>query len=117
MSEKQLIYLASPYSHDDPAIREQRFNDVARIAALLFSRGEFVFSPILHSHPMAELHDLPNDWEFWQSYDRLMLSRCDVMYILMINGYLESLGVDAERDTAIDCDIPIVYIDSNGNTD
>ena len=34
-----MIYLATPYSHPDPAVREQRFQVVNRAASSLKRRG------------------------------------------------------------------------------
>ena len=45
-----MIYLASPYSHPDPSVREQRFQNACRIAAELMRSGRIVYSPVAHSH-------------------------------------------------------------------
>jgi hypothetical protein len=44
-----MIYLASPFTHDDPAVRQQRFEAACRAAAILISQGKTVFSPIMRS--------------------------------------------------------------------
>lgn len=41
-----MIYLASPYTHANAAIRQQRFDAVCRVAAELMRRSEIFFSPI-----------------------------------------------------------------------
>ena len=40
-----MIYLASPYSHPDPAVREERFREACRAAAKLISLGRIVSRP------------------------------------------------------------------------
>lgn len=90
-----MIYLASPYSHPDPAVREQRFEAVCKTAARMMREGQFVFSPIAHTHPIAK-YDLPLGWEFWKRYDREWLAACDEMVVLMLAGWRESRGVEAE---------------------
>jgi hypothetical protein len=65
-----MIYLASPYSHPDPAVRQERYEAVCQAAAELISRGHIVFSPVAHSHTIAT-YGLPGDWEFWQRTDRI----------------------------------------------
>lgn len=92
-----MIYLASPYTHSDPAIREQRFEAVCLAAGKLMAAGEHVFSPIAHTHPIAVRCDLPKGWEFWQSYDRAMIRFCDRFMVLTLPGWLQSTGVCAER--------------------
>ncbi|MCP4566066.1 MAG: DUF1937 family protein [FCB group bacterium] len=105
----KLIYLASPYSHDDSDVRERRFNEVCRVAAKLMKGGEFVYSPIAHTHPIAQF-GLPGDWSYWEVFDTLMLSKCDRMFVLMIDGWFESKGVQAEIRIAEKRGIPIKYI-------
>ncbi len=60
-----MIYLASPYSHPDPAVREQRFRAACRAAAELIRAGHVVISPVVHGHPMAALGCRPNG-RFWE---------------------------------------------------
>src|SRR5271157_2943825 len=94
---KPLIYLGSPYSHDDPAVVEKRFQAVCRYAASLMRIGVKVFSPIAHTHPIAQ-YDLPKGWDFWQQYDEAFLERCDAMIVLMLDGYRESKGLRGETE-------------------
>jgi Domain of unknown function (DUF1937). len=50
-----MIYLASPYSHPDPLVREARFDAACRAMADLVHAGQIVFSPIVHGHPLGAL--------------------------------------------------------------
>ena len=90
-----MIYLASPYSHPDAAMREARFRDVCRAAARLMREGHVVFSPIAHGHPIAA-YGLPTDWRFWEPFDREQLERCDELVVLTLAGWRESKGVQSE---------------------
>jgi hypothetical protein len=92
----ELVYLAAPYSHPDPDIREARFQAVNRHAAAMMAAGVFVFSPISHTHPIAEAGALPLGWDFWEAYDRAMISRCSRVAVLTLDGWRESVGVTAE---------------------
>jgi nucleoside 2-deoxyribosyltransferase len=83
-------YLASPYSHDDPAVRLQRFETACRAAAILLRNGVLVFSPIAHTHPIALAGDLPLDWAFWQRFDREMIAACDEVIVLCLDGWASS---------------------------
>ena len=105
----RLIYLASPYSHPDRQIQEQRFQAVCQQAAEMMRRGELVFSPIAHTHPIAA-YDLPGDWAFWRRYDRAMLERCDELAVLQLDGWEESIGVKAEIAIAKDLNLPVRFI-------
>jgi len=90
-----VIYLASPYSHPDAAVRQQRFHDACRATAALLHAGHVVFSPVVQSHPLVA-YGLPGDWAFWERVDREHLERCDDVVVLMLDGWRESVGVQAE---------------------
>ena len=105
-----MIYLASPYSHPDPAVRERRFRDACRAAAALLRSGRAVFSPIAHSHPLVA-HGLPTDWSFWEWQDREHLARCDEVMVLMLDGWEESVGVREEIRIAREMDKPVRLVD------
>lgn len=104
-----MIYLASPYSHPDPAVREARFQQVCRAAAALIRAGRPVFSPIAHSHPIAA-YGLPTDWAFWESLLRNYLGRCDELVVLIMDGWRESVGVTAEITIATELGKPVSYL-------
>lgn len=90
-----MIYLASPYSHPDADVREQRFHAACAAVATLMRAGHRVYSPIAHGHPLTH-HRLPGDWPFWESHCRWHLERCDEVMVLMLDGWSESAGVQAE---------------------
>ncbi|MGE0607702.1 MAG: DUF1937 family protein [Pirellulales bacterium] len=105
-----MIYLASPYSHPDFRVRERRFQDACRAAAGLLRAGVAVFSPIAHSHPIASC-GVSTSWDFWSQVDREFLSRCDMLAVLTLPGWRESVGVQAEIKLAIDLHLPVVFVE------
>ena len=105
-----LIYLASPYSHEDPEIRQQRFETVCFVAANLMREGRHVFSPIAHSHPIAVKGDLPLDFSYWEEFDRKMVSACQELWVVRMDGWVESRGVKAEIKIAEEVGIPVRYL-------
>ena len=56
---QRIIYLAGPYTHGDPQIREQRYNIITSVAADLISQGYIVFSPLTMTHPCLPLRTRP----------------------------------------------------------
>jgi nucleoside 2-deoxyribosyltransferase len=92
---KGLVYMASPYSNALPSVREERFKDACRAAAWFMGKGVQVFSPIAHTHPIAEF-GLPKGWDFWQTYDMAFLKACDGLIVLTLRGWNKSVGVKAE---------------------
>jgi hypothetical protein len=105
-----MIYLASPYSHPDPAVRQKRFDAACRAAAALLRVGIPVFSPIAHSHPIAQ-HGVPGTWAFWQRIDRQYLRHCRAVVVLRLPGWDMSVGVQAEVELARQWGIPVIEID------
>lgn len=87
-----MIYLAIPYTGRE----EFSFSLTTAIAAELSARGEVVYSPITHSHPMTKVRELPGDWEFWGNIDREFIRACSKMYVICADGWAVSTGVQAE---------------------
>jgi hypothetical protein len=106
----ELVYLASPYSHPDPSVRLARFEAACRAAGELMRRGQLVFSPIAHSHPIACCCDLPKGWDFWERYDRVMLDACGRLVVLCLDGWQQSVGVRAEIEIMRAAGKPVEYI-------
>lgn len=104
-----MIYLASPYSHPDPAVRQARFDAACRAAAELIRRGYVVFSPIAHSHCIAQ-HGLPLNWGYWERHDRRFLAACDELWVLQLDGWEHSRGVQAEIAIAKEMGKPVRFV-------
>ncbi len=109
------MYLACPYSHPDLEVRQQRFDAANLAAGRLISSGKHVFSPISHTHPieLASNGKLPAEWAFWAEYDERMLSNCDRLIVLAIDGWTSSTGVQAEIAIARKLGLPVDYLTPN----
>lgn len=105
-----MIHLASPYSHPSALVRRERFEAACRAAAALLRAGIPVFSPIAHSHPIAQ-HGLPGSWDFWRAVDCEYLRRCDALVLLRLPGWERSVGVHAEVAAARQWGMPIIELD------
>ena len=108
-----MIYLASPYSHPLPAVRDLRFRMACDFAARLMAAGDVVYSPIAHSHPIAEY--LPPertlDHDFWMAMDLPVLERADKVLVLRLQGWERSRGVAAEIKHATAKRVPVEFAD------
>jgi hypothetical protein len=113
MANEDLIYLASPYSNPDRAVRVERFNAACRAAAKLMHQGKLIFCPIAHTHPIAEIGGLPLGWMFWERYDQAMLAVCGRMIVLRLDGWEMSLGVAAEIKAMRDAGKPVEFMDQD----
>jgi hypothetical protein len=95
-----MIYLASPYSHPDPLVREWRFRAACKATGFLIERGSIVFSPIVNSHPLCQYGGVPADWQFWDRFDLALMRKCDAFAVLGLPGWRDSKGIEAEMSAA-----------------
>lgn len=91
-----MIYIASPYSHPNPGVRQERYLLVRLYTARLLAAKSWCYSPIVHCHDLANAHDLPTDAAYWLEYDFHVLERCDALHVLSLPGWEDSKGVQAE---------------------
>jgi|SRR5688572_5327041 len=120
-----LIYLASPYLYRKPKpegysdkswdsycnmIQQQRYEQAIDATAELMSKGLVVYSPIVATHPIAVKHKLPKGSEYWMKFDRVIIEKCDELYVLQLEGWEESLGVQEEIQIARRNGIPVKYM-------
>lgn len=110
--KRQFIYLASPYSHPDPAVREARFKGVCKKAAEYLNEGKPVFAPIAHSHPLVEFLDPQKcmDFDFWMKADLAILKDAAELHVLMLEGWHGSRGVQREIEYADQIGIPVFRV-------
>lgn len=110
-ASKPLVYLACPYSHVSPRIRQFRFEEVTKAAGMLIRNyGWNVFSPITHSHPLHELAGLQGDWAFWKKIDTEYIELSHTVVVFCVPGWRHSTGVQAEIQIAKDRGISIKYL-------
>ena len=107
-----MLYLASPYTHENPIIMEHRYKYMLQVCAYFANNKICVYSPIVHWHPVAKLHSLPKEFEFWQEFDRQFLDSCDEMLIIPLQGWEDSKGINAEVDYCEEQDIPFRLMDT-----
>ena len=94
------IYLASPYSHVSGDIRQERYEAVCMAASKILKQGHIVFSPIAHSHNIHVVGGLPGGWDFWEKIDTAFIEWCDEFWVLMLPGWQDSRGIQAELSIA-----------------
>jgi hypothetical protein len=112
MSDGGLVYLASPYSHVDPLVREERFHKACAAAARLMRSGCAVFSPIAHSHPVEQhFGGVVEGLDFWMKQDVAILRHCSRLVVLRLNGWERSKGIATETALAKQLGIPVEFID------
>jgi hypothetical protein len=104
---REFVYLASPYTHPEKLVMQERYEEICRLVAILIKQGYSVYSPIAHNHYIADQYNLPRDAEFWLSYDESFLFSCSFILIAGMPGWESSKGIAAERLLAIKFNKPI----------
>lgn len=105
----RLIYLASPYSHPDPQVRQYRYEQVLEATRLLMEQGHHIWAPIVYTHQLAEA-GMATDWAYWRQLDEAMLVRCQELWVLLLDGWVASDGVQAEIQLAERWGLPRRYV-------
>ena len=108
-----LSYLAAPYSHPDKSVVEKRMETLCKVDALLMQRGIYTVSPLL-KHFIVHYTDLPTDWNYWKGYSDTVMCAVDRVIIVMMDGWEESVGVQAEIKMANHLGIKVEYVNENG---
>ena len=49
--------------------------------------------PLTHAHPAAVQLGMPTDAEFWWSWNKEMLKKCDELWVAELAGWEKSAGV------------------------
>src|SRR5436305_531603 len=104
------VYLASPFSNPDPAIRRERYDRVSELTVALLKTGRNCFSPIAFSFHLAEQFDLCGSWAFWEKLDIDFLDRCDELWVYMLAGWEISVGLNQEVEHAEKTGKPITFV-------
>ena len=90
------IYLASPYTHPDPAVMAQRYSLTLGLTTRLLIDGLPVFSPIVYGRQMER--DLGHTFEAWQSINDAMIHAASDFAIFRLPGWEQSRGIAHEVD-------------------
>ena len=105
-----IVYLAAPYTHSDPTVREARYESACRAAAELTRQGKTLIAPTVFGHHVCR-YGLPIHWNFWQHRDLQLLGLCDEVVVLEIEGWQRSIGVQAEIVAARAMGKPVTFMD------
>ena len=104
-----MIYLAIPYTHEDPAVMDYRAEVADHVAALLTRIGYEVYSPISSWHHISKKYSLPTDYEYWKKLNDRMMLNSDRVLVIMLDGWKESKGVQDEIASAERFGIEVKY--------
>ncbi|MFG1399808.1 DUF1937 family protein [Roseixanthobacter pseudopolyaromaticivorans] len=106
------VYLATPYSLYG-AGRPSAAYDAARHAAHLVERGIKVFSPIVHSHHVAEIGRIdPLSHDLWMTQNEPFMRAASVLVAVRLPGWEKSVGMAMEAEFFQRAGKPIVEMEA-----
>jgi hypothetical protein len=109
-----VVYLACPYTHIDPAVRESRFRVATDVAADLIRSGRIVYSPIKMTHPIDVVlagHGNTLGSDYWVEFDEAFMEMCSEIIVVKLEGWEQSSGIRREVEYFKARKKPIRYID------
>ena len=106
----RLAYIACPFTKLDPKEKVDCVDGLAEAVSVLFGLDHFAVSPILHNWLPWRRHELPTAFEDWESYNLLLLSKCDDLIVFTYPGWRDSKGVHIERRRAIFDKKPVFHL-------
>ena len=108
-----MIYIASPYTHMKEFMRHQRYIMATHAVAHYSAQGVLCYSPVVHFHNVAMMHDLPKDFHFWEEINYGMLRLATQLCVLKIDGWDTSFGVMKEIEYAERIGVSIIYLEES----
>lgn len=104
-----MIYVSGPYTSDDIDVQVERYRAHKRYTASLIRMQLVAFSPIVHCHELAIDYELPKGYEFWRVQCLGMLAKAEMMHVMKLEGWEDSVGTQDEIDFAMSNNISLIY--------
>ncbi len=105
-----MLYLATPYAHENPDVMRKRYETSCRASAKLMSSGTVVFNPLANTVPAVELGGLELEHDEFIAIDLEILRRCDELLVLGLENWRQSVGVNRGIFEAIILKKPVTLI-------
>lgn len=104
-----MIYLATPYSHTEPTIREARYKQALWLTNYFLAAGQKVFSPIVYGHHITKEFS-PDMYEalHWVDWNNHVIDCCDKLWYHNLDGLLPSKGMQVEITYALSHRMPVL---------
>ena len=106
----EIIYLACPYSHPEPGTEAWRVGEASKFAAKMIDAGAVIFSPLSHTLEIKQHTTRDGSWDSWEKQNRAFIEVSHELWVLMLPGWEDSVGVRAEIRYALELGKPVRYI-------
>lgn len=109
-----MIYLACPYTHSDHHVVYQRMKRLTEFWLRVVKEGHNVIPLVALGHYAELMHThLSPGYERWMELDFALIDACDEVWVLMLDHWENSLGVQREIAYALDHRKPVRYLDES----
>jgi hypothetical protein len=105
---KTLIYIAGPYSNDNPDLIDENIGKARQIAIILMDMGYGVIVPHLNTFKFENNCKNTTYEDFQELYLKLMIRSSDA--VLFIPGWQDSKGCKMEKLVADALDLPVYTV-------
>lgn len=62
-------------------------------------------------NPTALWNDIKGDWTYWERFDTAFIRACSKLVVAKMDGWKESVGVQAEIKIAESLGLPVEYLE------
>jgi|SRR5208282_1471253 len=105
-----MIYFATPYTHEDPAVREKRYREAVATTYRLTVTGHKIFSPIIATHDMVVSFNMAFWYKQWEGWCHDFISSSTMFLVGCMEDWEASSGVNRELEFAKSIGMPIRYL-------
>jgi len=105
-----MIYLGQPYASPDKKLVETRVVMGQAACVALANEGLAVYAPVAQWHQIATRWELPIHAEFWKRQNLAMVQACHEFYILGIQDWQRSVGLEEEVRLAVKLNKPLTMM-------
>lgn len=94
--KNKLVFVSSPYSSDNSELKDLRFKHACIACGHIMNNNAFPISPIVHGIPIARECSVPDSFKFWHEYCMKFVLKSDIIFVLNMDGWMDSIGVTDE---------------------
>ena len=111
-----MIFISAPYTHENVEVVEKRVEIIEKYVAECALSEIIALSPVLYYHNIVKKYELPKTYTYWEHICISMLQKCDMLFVLTMDGWDTSVGVKSELEVARRLNISIGYVNRYDGT-
>lgn len=102
-----MIYVASPFWHDNESVRDKRREKAIEYGKKLFLANKPNYTPLIYSYLFKDNNAKEG---YWINHGLKMIDACTEVHVLCLEGWESSNGIKGELKRAGELGLPIKYI-------